>query len=212
MHKIAAEYFGTLFLLTSVVGSGIMATNLTSDVGVQLLINCIAVVATLFVLITIFAPISGAQFNPVVSLYLQYKGKQDSATTLRLVIAQVFGAVSGTKLAELMFNEDFGTMATRERNSIGLLLGEVVATTGLIFIIGFAVKGSINPATVVPAWIAGGYFFTSSTIFANPAVTIGRSFSDSFTGIHPNSILGFIAAQVVGLILGALLSRIFLED
>ena len=88
-----------------------------------------------------------------------------------------------------MFHENLGTMATRERNSFGLLLGEIVATAGLILIIGFAVQGRINPAAVVPAWIAAGYFFTSSTIFANPAVTIGRSFSDSFTGIHPNSIL-----------------------
>ncbi len=212
MRKVAAEFFGTLLLLTSIIGSGIMATNLTSDVGVQLLINCIAVVAVLFVLISLLAPLSGAQFNPLISIYLQFKGRQDGITTGKYVIAQVIGAIAGTKIAELMFHENFGTMATKERNSLGLLIGEVVATTGLILIIAFAVKGQINAMTVVPAWIAGGYFFTSSTIFANPAVTIGRSFSDSFAGIHPNSILGFILAQMVGLILGILFSKLFVED
>jgi len=212
VKKVAAEFFGTLLLLTSIIGSGIMATNLSNDVGVQLLINCIAVVAVLFVIISLFAEISGAQFNPLVSVYLLLKGKQDLSTTIRYIGAQIFGAISGTKLAELMFHENLGTMATKERNSLGLLIGEVVATTGLILIIAFAVKGRINPVTVVPAWIAGGYFFTSSTIFANPAVTIGRSFSDSFAGIHPNSILGFIAAQIVGLILGLLLSNLLVED
>jgi glycerol uptake facilitator-like aquaporin len=210
--KVAAEFFGTFLLLASIVGSGIMATNLTNDVAVQLLVNCIAVVATLYVLITLFAPISGAQFNPIVSFFLYYKGKQDLETTLKFIGVQILGAIAGAKLAELMFHENLGTFATTERNSLGLLLGEVVASAGLILIIGFAVKDRINPAIVVPAWIAAGYFFTSSTIFANPAVTIGRSFSDSFTGIHPNSILGFIAAQFVGLILGTLLSKTFLED
>jgi glycerol uptake facilitator-like aquaporin len=212
VRKIVAEFVGTLILLASIVGSGIMATNLTSDVGLQLLINCIAVVATLYVIISMFGQISSAQFNPIVSLYLLYKNQQDSSTTFKLIIAQIAGAISGTKLAELMFHENLGTMATRERNSVGLLIGEVVASLGLILIVGFAVKGQINAAVAVPAWIAGGYFFTSSTIFANPAVTIGRSFSDSFTGIHPNSIIGFIAAQCVGLILGTLLIKVFLED
>ncbi len=212
MKKVVAEFFGTLVLLAAIIGSGIMATNLTSDVGVQLLINCIAVVAVLFVLISIFGEVSGAQFNPLVSIYLQYQGKQDGQTTVKLIVAQIIGGISGTKLAELMFHENLGTMATKERNSLGLLIGEVVATAGLMLIIAFAVKGRINPVTVVPAWIAGGYFFTSSTIFANPAVTIGRSFSDSFAGIHPNSILGFITAQLVGLILGVMLSKVLVED
>ncbi len=212
MRKIAAEFLGTMFLLTAIVGSGIMATNLTSDVLTQLLINCIAAVATLFVIINLFAPISGAQFNPIVSLYLLFKGKQDVVTTLKLVSVQIIGAILGTKLAEFMFHESIGNIATTERNSFGLLVGEIVASAGLILIIAFAANGDINPAVVVPAWIAGGYFFTSSTIFANPAVTIGRTFTDSFAGIHPNSLLGFIAAQIIGLILGTLLSKIFLED
>jgi glycerol uptake facilitator-like aquaporin len=212
VKKVVAEFFGTLVLLAAIIGSGIMATNLTSDVGVQLLINCIAVVAVLFVLISIFGEVSGAQFNPLVSIYLQYQGKQDGQTTVKLIVAQIIGGISGTKLAELMFHENLGTMATKERNSLGLLIGEVVATAGLMLIIAFAVKGRIDPVTVVPAWIAGGYFFTSSTIFANPAVTIGRSFSDSFAGIHPNSILGFITAQLVGLILGVMLSKVLVED
>jgi glycerol uptake facilitator-like aquaporin len=212
MRKLVAEFLGTLLLLTAIVGSGIMATNLTNDIGLQLLINCISVVATLSVLITLFAPISGAQFNPIVSFFLYYKGKQDLATTLKNIGVQILGAISGAKLAELMFHENLGSIATTQRSSLGLLIGEVVASTGLILIIGFAVKDRINPAVVVPSWIAGAYFFTSSTIFANPAVTIGRVFSDSFAGIHPNSILGFIAAQFVGLILGTLLSKILLDD
>lgn len=212
MKKFIAEFVGTLVLLAAIIGSGIMATNLTSDVGVQLIINCIAVVAVLFALISLFGEVSGAQFNPLVSLYLLYKGKQDKQSTLKLIFAQITGAVAGTKLAELMFNENLGSMATKERNSLGLLIGEVVATAGLMLIISFVVQGKVNAATVVPAWIAGGYFFTSSTIFANPAVTIGRSFSNSFAGIHPNSILGFITAQFVGFILGILLSKVLVEE
>lgn len=212
MRKLLAEFFGTMFLLSAIVGSGIMATNLTSDLAIQLLINCISTVAVLFAIINLFAPISGGQFNPIVSLYLQFKGRQSGLTTFQFILAQIAGAITGTKLAELMFHENLGTFATTERNSIGLLVGEVVASAGLILIIAFAVNGEINPAVVVPAWIASGYFFTSSTIFANPAVTIGRTFSDSFAGIHPNSILGFISAQIIGLILGTLISKQFLED
>lgn len=212
MKKFIAEFVGTLVLLAAIIGSGIMATNLTSDVGVQLIINCIAVVAVLFALISLFGEVSGAQFNPLVSIYLLYRGKQDKQSTLKLIFAQITGAVAGTKLAELMFHENLGSMATKERNSLGLLIGEVVATAGLMLIISFVVQGKVNAATVVPAWIAGGYFFTSSTIFANPAVTIGRSFSDSFAGIHPNSILGFIAAQFVGFILGIMLSKFLVEE
>ena len=116
MKKVAAEFLGTLLLLTSIIGSGIMATNLSNDVGVQLLINCIAVVAVLFVIISLFAETSGAQFNPLVSVYLLLKGKQDVSTTFRYIVAQILGAISGTKLAELMFHENLGTMATKERN------------------------------------------------------------------------------------------------
>lgn len=212
MQKYLAEFLGTAILLIAIVGSGIMATNLTSDVAVQLLINCISVAATLLVIIKLFAPISGAQFNPIVSLYLLITKIQSLSATLRLIALQILGAIFGTEIAEFMFHESIGNIATTQRNSLGLLLGEVVASAGLIMIIGFVVKDKVNPAILVPAWITGAYFFTSSTIFANPAVTVGRVFSDSFAGIHPNSILGFISAQVVGLMFGVLLSKILLEN
>ena len=203
MSKLLSEFIGTFLLVCAVVGSGIMATNLTTDVGLQLLINAIATVAALFVLISLFAAKSGAHFNPVVTLYV-YQQKQISITSATQYIAvQVIGAIGGAKFAELMFHESLGGMAQQVRSGIGLFLSEVLATAGLILIISFALKNKINAAVVVPAWIAAGYFFTASTIFANPAVTIGRAFTDSFAGIHLNSTFNFILAQLVGLIIGA---------
>lgn len=212
MRKVISEFLGTAILLTAIVGSGIMATDLTTDVGLQLLINCIAVVAALFVLISLFGSISGAQFNPVVSLYLLIKRQQSGPETFQYIFAQIAGAIVGSKFAEIIFHESLGQFSTKERNSLGLLVSEIFATAGLILIIGFVVKGKVKPETIVPAWVGGAYFFTSSTIFANPAVTIGRAFSDSFTGIHPNSILGFILAQTVGLGFGLGIVKLLLEE
>lgn len=212
MKKVFAEFLGTAVLLTAIVGSGIMATDLTNDVGLQLLINCVAVVAALFVLISIFGSVSGAQFNPIVSVFLHFRKLQNLTVTCQLIAAQLTGAIVGAKFAEVIFNESLGQIATRERNSIGLLISEVFASAGLILIIGFVVNGKARPETLVPAWVGGAYFFTSSTIFANPAVTVGRTFSDSFTGIHPNSIFGFIVAQFIGLFLALPILKALSEE
>ena len=212
MKKLLAEFIGTCFLVCAVVGSGIMATDFTQDVGLQLLINAVATVAALHVLITIFGEISGAHFNPLVSLFAWSQNLISKSLAVKYSVVQIVGAICGAELAELMFNSSLGNFSQHTRSGSGLWLSEVVATAGLILIISFAFKDKINPKVTIPAWIGAGYLFTSSTIFANPAVTIGRSFTDSFAGIHPNSIFGFIIAQFLGLIIGAFAANLFHKE
>lgn len=212
MPKLVSEFIGTFLLVCTVVGSGIMATNLTEDVGLQLLINTVATVAALFVLIALFGQISGAHFNPVVSLFALWQKQISRAQALSYSALQIVGAICGAEFAELMFHESLGSFSEKVRSGAGLWLSEILATAVLVIIISFAFKNRINATVVVPAWIGAGYLFTSSTIFANPAVTIGRAFSDSFAGIHPKSILGFIIAQLIGLIIGAAFSRIIHKE
>jgi glycerol uptake facilitator-like aquaporin len=208
-RKLASEFLGTATLIATVVGSGAMATALSNDIGIQLLINTIATVFVLYILITLLGPISGAHFNPVVSL-VQLVGKsQKISETLSYIVAQVIGAIAGAILANFMFDQEALQISTRAREGFGLLLGEVIATAGLIAIIGILSKreqSNLIPVAVA-AWIGSAYFFTSSTSFANPAVTIGRVFSNTFAGIEPGSVLPFIAAQLVGAALGMLAVR-----
>ncbi len=207
--KSIAEFFGTALLVCVVVGSGIMGTNLSQDAGVALIINTISTIFALVLLIFVLAPVSGAHFNPVVSL-VQLVGKsQKVSETLSYIVAQVTGAISGALLANIMFDQEALQISTRVREGFGLLIGEVIATAGLIALIGILSKrrqGNLIPLAVA-AWIGSAYFFTSSTSFANPAVTIGRVFSNTFAGIEPSSVLPFIAAQVVGAALGMLAVR-----
>ena len=210
MKKLLGEYLGTLLLVAIVVGSGIMATDLTKDVGLQLLINTVATVFGLYVLITIIAPISGAHFNPVVSLVDLINGKLKIGSFLQYSIVQTLGAISGAVLANAMFSHPLIETATKVRSGGNLYLGEIVATAGLILIINLLVSQerlALIPV-IVASWIGSAYFFTSSTSFANPAVTIGRSFSDSFAGIAPSSISIFIAAQILGAIIGLALFKL----
>ena len=207
--KSIAEFFGTALLVCVVVGSGIMGTNLSQDAGVALIINTISTIFALVLLIFVLAPVSGAHFNPVVSL-VQLVGKsQKVSETLSYIVAQVTGAISGALLANIMFDQEALQISTRVREGFGLLIGEVIATAGLIALIGILSKrGQGNLISVaVAAWIGSAYFFTSSTSFANPAVTIGRVFSNTFAGIEPGSVLPFIAAQLVGAALGMLAVR-----
>jgi glycerol uptake facilitator-like aquaporin len=207
--KSIAEFFGTALLVCVVVGSGIMGTNLSQDAGVALIINTISTIFALVLLIFVLAPVSGAHFNPVVSL-VQLVGKsQKVSETLSYIVAQVTGAISGAILANIMFDQEALQISTRVREGFGLLIGEVIATAGLIALIGILSKrGQGNLISVaVAAWIGSAYFFTSSTSFANPAVTIGRVFSNTFAGIEPGSVLPFIAAQLVGAALGMLAVR-----
>ncbi|WP_309106333.1 MIP/aquaporin family protein [Arthrobacter sp.] len=208
-RRAIAEFLGTCLLVTVVVGSGIAAEQLSpGNIGLQLLENSTATVFGLTVLILIFGPVSGAHFNPVVSLADWILGRR-SGSGLSLpevgiyVAAQAAGAISGSVLANAMF--DVGTtISTKDRLTVGHLLGEVVATAGLILLIFALVRTSrgVLAAPAVGAYIGAAYWFTSSTSFANPAVTVGRMFSDTFAGILPGSVPGFVLAQLVGAAVG----------
>jgi glycerol uptake facilitator-like aquaporin len=202
--KLFAEFLGTAVLVATVVGSGIMATNLSADLGIDLLINTVATVFVLYILITLLAPISGAHFNPLVSGIAYFRKELSAANTIYFFIAQILGGSLGAVLANLMFEHPAIEPSQHVRNGSHLLLGEVIASAGLIFIIFLAVKQGIDKKIprLVAAWIGAAYFFTSSTSFANPAVTIARGLTDSFSGIKFSSAPGFIAAQIVGAILG----------
>ncbi|WP_218036902.1 aquaporin [Streptomyces hyaluromycini] len=200
---------GTGLLVAVVVGSGIQATDLSHDVGVQLLANSLATVFGLGVLITVFGPVSGAHFNPVVTLAAWFTQRRTpGGLTLRdvtaYVPAQIAGAVGGAVLADAMFDEPLAKFSTHDRSAGHLWLGEVVATAGLILLV-FGLdrvgRAALAPAAVA-SYIGAAYWFTSSTSFANPAVTIGRAFTDTFAGIAPASVAPFIAAQLLGLVLG----------
>ena len=214
MRKLLAEYLGTALLVAIVVGSGIMATDLTQDVGLQLLINTIATVFGLAVLILSLAPISGAHFNPVVTLIDLIQGKSSVIQFLQYAVVQTAGAISGAFLANAMFDQAIIQTATKIRSGNNLYLAEIVATAGLILVINLLVNQknlTVIPAAVA-AWIGSAYFFTSSTSFANPAVTIGRTFSDSFAGIAPECAPQFIAAQILGAIIGLGLVKVLTND
>jgi glycerol uptake facilitator-like aquaporin len=214
MRKILAEFLGTALLVAIVVGSGIMATELTQDVGLQLLINTIATVFGLAVLILILAPISGAHFNPVVTLVDLIQGKSSFIQFLQYAVVQTVGAITGAFLANAMFDQAVIQTATKLRSGSNLYLAEIVATAGLILVINLLVNQknlTVIPAAVA-AWIGSAYFFTSSTSFANPAVTIGRTFSDSFAGIAPECAPKFIAAQILGAIIGLGLVKALTND
>ena len=214
MKKLLAEYLGTTLLVAIVVGSGIMATDLTQDVGQQLLINTIATVFGLAVLILILIPISGAHFNPVVTLVDLIQGKISALQFIQYVISQVLGAVSGALLANAMFGHAIIETSTKLRSGSNLYLAEIVATAGLILVINLLVaqKNLAAIPAAVAAWIGSAYFFTSSTSFANPAVTIGRTFTDSFTGIAPECAPKFIAAQILGCLIGLGLVKVLTHD
>jgi glycerol uptake facilitator-like aquaporin len=202
--KLFSEFFGTATLVATVVGSGIMATNLSADIGINLLINTIATVFVLYILITLLAPISGAHFNPLVSGIAFFRKELSAAHTLYFFIAQILGGSLGAIIANLMFEHPAIEPSQHVRDGLNLLLGEIVASAGLIFIIFLAIKQGIDKKIprLVAAWIGAAYFFTSSTSFANPAVTIARSLTDSFSGIALSSVPGFIAAQIAGAALG----------
>ena len=202
--KLFAEFLGTAVLVATVVGSGIMATNLSPDLGIDLLINTVATVFVLYILITLLAPISGAHFNPLVSGIAFFRKELSAAHTLYFFIVQILGGSLGAIIANLMFEHPAIEPSNHVRNGSHLLLGEVIASAGLIFIIFLAIKQGIDKKIprLVAAWIGAAYFFTSSTSFANPAVTIARGLTDSLSGIKFSSVPAFIAAQIVGAVLG----------
>ncbi|WP_156759247.1 MIP/aquaporin family protein [Microbacterium karelineae] len=207
-RELTAEFVGSALLALVVIGSGIMAQRLSEDVGLQLLENAIATAFGLGVLIAMFAPISGAHFNPVVTLADTITGGKTWRQALAYMPTQVVGCIAGALLANLVFGEAAVSWSTNERAVPSNLLSEVVATAGLVAVIFLLVRtgrGSLA-APAVGAYIGGAYWFTASTSFANPAITVGRMFSDSFAGIAPTSALPFIGAQLVGGALGLALA------
>ena len=209
-RKLVAEGVGTALLLIGVVGSGIMAERLSpTDVGLQLFQNAAATAAVLFAIILMFGPVSGAHFNPAVTLADWALGDFPRRHIAPYIAAQVAGAVVGTILANLMFDLNAVDWSTKDRSAGHLWLGEVIATAGLVALIFALVRtGRVRyVAGGVAAYIGGAYYFTSSTSFANPAVTVGRMFSDSFAGIEPSSAPMFIVMQIVGLVAAVLLIR-----
>ena len=204
VRAATAETLGTAFLLAGVVGSGVMAERLTEDVGVALWANTAATGAILVVLITTLGPISGAHFNPAVTLAMLVRRRITAATALSYVLAQCAGGLAGVAAAHLMFEAPLVQVSQRARDGGAQVFAEGVATFGLVLFIFLAVR--FRPGAV--AWIVGlyitsAYWFTASTSFANPAVTLARAFTDSFSGIRPDDVPAFVGAQVAGALLAA---------
>ena len=204
-RKATAEFIGTAFLLAGVVGSGIMAERLSTDVGLMLFQNAFATAGILVALILALGPASGAHFNPAVTLADRLLGGTDTPTAAVYVIAQITGGAVGVMLANLMFGLDAVNWSTKDRTGGELVLAEAVATFGLIMVI-YGVVRSGKPtmaAFTVGGYIAAAYYFTSSTSFANPAVTLARTLSDTFAGIAPGGVAAFVGAQLVAAVLAA---------
>lgn len=209
-RRLLGEFLGSALLAAIVIGSGIAAQHLSpGNVGVELLENALATGAGLFVLLLIFGSVSGAHLNPFVSLVDAFLGGISWRDALAYLPVQVVGCVAGAVTANVMFARSAISFSTHHRSSGPHLLGEIIATAGLILVI-FALarngKHAFTPAAV-GAYIMAAYFFTSSTSFANPAITVGRMFSNSFAGIAPSSTLPFVGAQAVGALCGLVLVR-----
>ncbi len=204
MHKALSEFLGTAILALAVVGSGAMAQSLTEDMGLQLLINAAATGAVLWTIINLFGHISGAHFNPLVTLFTIIRREAKVTELISFALSQVLGAIAGTALANMLFDFPAFDISERVREGSNIYLSEIVATAGLIFLIFHLInsaKSQLIPAAV-GLWIFPAYFFTSSTSFANPAITIGRIFTKTFAGISPESALIFIPFQILGAFLG----------
>ena len=209
MKAYLSEYLGTTFLLMIVVGSGIMGQSLSDNDSITLLANTIATGAGLIVLIWMFGKISGAHFNPAVSVVMFANGELSSRNFILYGLLQVSGAISGTLLANYMFGLDALQVSVNSRSGLNLYISEVVATFGFLLVI-LRVR-TVRSELVAPAvglYITSAYWFTSSTSFANPAVTIGRMFTDTFTGIDPGNVLFFITAQFIGAFLAFGINKI----
>jgi glycerol uptake facilitator-like aquaporin len=206
-RKLLAEALGTALLLAVVIGSGIMAERLASgNVAVALLANTLATVGGLYILIEVFGPVSGAHFNPAVSLVMAARGALPRGWLAPYVLAQVAGAVCGAWLAHAMFDLSILQWSTKLRSGTGQWIAEVVATAGLLLVILRAPPARV--AAMVACYIGAAYWFTASTSFANPAAAFGRMFSDSFAGIAPSSVPAFVAAQLVGAGIGVGIHRV----
>ena len=206
-RAVGMEFLGTAILAFAIVGSGIMATNLTSDSALRLLINAISTAVGLAVVIRIGIKVSGSHFNPAVTLIMVFIKKIDTRSSLFYISAQILGAISGVTTANFIFDQKVLNQSMILRSGSNLFVSEVIATAVLLWIILRFPKRDDLVALYVPLWIFGGILLTSSTAFANPAITIGRVFTTSITGIAPESIFAFIVAQLIGAALGFYVAR-----
>jgi len=206
-RRLLAEFVGTALLLCAVIGSGIMGERLAAgNAAAALLANTLATVFALFVLIEVFGPISGAHFNPVVTLAFGRSAGLSRGTMGLYVAVQLAGALAGAMLANAMFDLPMLQWSGKDRTGAGQWLGEAVATAGLLLAIGLASPARVS--AIVGAYIGAAYWFTSSTSFANPAAAFGRMFSDTFAGIAPGAMPGFVASQLIGALAGVVLVRL----
>lgn len=213
-RKLLAEFIGTMFLLIGVVGSGIMAQNLSGgNDGLALLANAIATGAMLYVIITTLGPVSGAHFNPVVTLAFTIRHEHPPAHFIPYVVVQILGGILGVWLSHLMFDLPILQASSHDRTDIALWSSEIIATFGLLFVIFGGIKHKPDTVpTLVALYITGAYWFTASTSFANPAVSIARGLSDTFAGINPAHVLMFIVMQIVGLGLAMLILPLLFDE
>lgn len=215
MQKLLAEGLGTAFLLIGVVGSGVMGAALSDgNVAIALLANAIATGCILYVIITTLGPVSGAHFNPAVTLAFLLRREMSVADAISYVVVQIIGGILGVWAVHVMFDLNILQASTTDRTGVSQWFSEVLATFGLLFVIFGGLKSRPDAVpTLVALYITGAYWFTSSTSFANPAVTIARGFSDTFAGINPAHIPMFIAMQIVGVgVAAVVLPRLFGKD
>ena len=212
LKKILGEYFGTAILALSIVGSGIMGSNLTKDGALSLFINALGTAIGLAVAIGLVGKISGAHLNPAVTLIMLITKRIQLTQFALYSIAQILGAISGVVLGNYIFGANAIESSSQLRNGTNLFISEIIATAVLVWIILSNLENFEKIATYVPLWIFGGILFTSSTAFANPAITIGRGFTNSATGIAPESIITFICAQIIGAVLGLGAAKVFKNE
>ena len=213
-RALLAEFVGTALLLTVVIGSGIMGEHLSPDnAAVALLANSLATGFALYVLITIFGSVSGSHFNPIVTFSAVLNSELRGRLALAYVVVQCTAAITGVWLAHVMFDMPILQASAHVRTGLGQWISEAVATSGLLLTIaGFRRHASAQTAAAVGAYIAAAYWFTASTSFANPAVTIARAMSDTFAGIRPVDVSGFVAAQVAGMVIGLVAVRVLFRQ
>jgi len=214
MRRLVAEFVGTSLVTAAVIGSAIMATIWTKDGAIWLLVNMISTVSALYIAIVLFANVSGAHFNPVVTIVLALQKKLSLRDLASYVSAQMSGAVFGAVLAHLIFDQDLISISTIKRDGANIFLSEILASFGLVLIAiaswrKFKVR---NRASLLALWIASAYFFTASTSFANPAVSLGRMLTDSLAGISPSSLILFIPAQIIGGLLALLFANFMVKS
>jgi len=203
-----AEFLGSTILLMTIVGAGIMADNISDDDGVSMFITVTAIAFSIGLIIRIFGPISGGHFNPLVTFYFYFRKEISAKTGWIMVASQVSGALTGTVLANLMFDLPAISISKLDRIGTNIFIAELVSTIGLFIVLQLINSNkNLNPAVIIPIYIGPAIFYTSSTAFVNPSITLTRTLSDTFTGISPASVPMFLVAQFLGAIIGVTISK-----